>query len=276
MVSFYDGGISKRVDKIMKDVDKKMDDVNKQISQVEQIIENTGKAIDDITQSVGTQSYSKNNPAKVKVSKMDNSINVRIDHNKRSSSTHVILDFFSHKSTTETREDELTSNQSKLKKLHQDIKKEWGKQSRVDKQIDNIINDNYDIFAVAIFSKTGLRAWFRAFLDLRIYYKENQNYDYMISERLLSFENKVVPLNLMETVSKCFPEELMTECVIHHNDITFNTFGFNNKVLVNIYTHYIKNRKRLLAGNIQTKQSIVETDAEKQEKLTQLVKSFYK
>lgn len=276
MVSFYDGGISKRVDKIMKDVDKKMDNVNKQISQVEQIIENTGKAIDDITQSVGTQSYSKNNPAKVKISKTDNNINVHIDHNKKTSSTHVILDFFSHKSTTETTENELISNQNKLKKLHQNIKKEWGKQSRIDQQIDNIINDNYDVFAVAIFSKKGLRAWFRTFLDLRIYYKENHNYDYMMSERLSSFDNKVAPLHLMETVSKCFPEELMTQCVVHHNNITFNTFGFSKRVLINIYTHYIKNRKRLLAGNIQTKQSIIDTDAEKQEKLTQLVKSFYK
>lgn len=271
MVSFYDGGISKRVDKIMKDMDKKMDDVNKQISQVEQIIENTGKAIDDITQSVGVQSYSKNNPAKVKVSKTDNSINVRIDHNKISSSTHVILDFFSQKSTTETTEDELTNNQNKLKKSHQDMKKGWGKQSLIDKQIDNIINDNYDIFAVAIFSKKGFRAWLRTFLDLRIYYKENHNYDYMMSERLSSFNN--TPLHVMEAISKCFPEELMTQCVINSNNITFNTFGFNKKVLINIYTHYIKNRKRLLAGDIQTKKSV---DADKQEKLTQLVKSFYK
>lgn len=244
-------------DELMKKAAKMVDKANKEIKSADKVFKETEKMMKNLDLSIENLMSNKFDS--------DDDANIKIEIKGNRNSVNIS-----------------TSNKSRTKDLfniaafNNKIKKDFDHIDEKDMMIKNIIQENIDILSFVIFQNKGFLAWFRCYIDLSIYYKENHNYDHMMSTRFSIMEKEDVPLKLLEILSQFYSEDLMNQCVLKNNNIHFKCFGFNSNVLKFIYTHYLKNRKRLLKGDIRTVKNKNDSENEKQDKLKILIKSLYK
>lgn len=137
------------------------------------------------------------------------------------------------------------------------------------------IFDNADVIVQFLFMKKGFLHAFNCNISLRKYRNESSASRTLLALRFKNMAIQKMPFEFLKLLSSIYTKEMMSFCIEQHKDITYESLGFSNSVLAELYVHYLFNRKRIIQGDIINKDIMIKKEEEKDKQLKALVDALY-